>query len=124
MSTRIAPNPYSPYADANPSLRHLFTSLLFFPHPAPGVLAPAACGGMAVVPADRLNLTPESDLPDGLCPACVAEMRGEHTPLSIPPAECRECESDTRHADLCALCRQEKHDVWWTTRRTTEEAGQ
>lgn len=116
MSTRVAPNPYSPYADANPGTRHLIPAPTFFPDPTPGALIPAACGGMAVVPEEPLQLVPYSDLPDGLCPACAAEMRGEHTEPAAPVAECRECGSDTRHVDLCALCRQEKHDEWWATR--------
>lgn len=115
MSNRVEPNPFSPYADAGPEWRHIFPSPIFFPDPTPGALTPAACGGMAVVPAESLQVVPDA-LPEGLCPACLAEMRGNHTPASIPPAECRECGSDTRHADLCALCRQEKHDEWWAVR--------
>ena len=116
MTTRVEPNPYSPYADANPNLRHAFPVPDFFPALKAGALLPAGCGGMAVVPTEPLQVVPAADLPEGLCPACVEELRGNHTPPSIPPAECRECGTDTRHADLCALCRQEKHDKWWAVR--------
>jgi|SRR5699024_4970894 len=76
MSTRAAPNPHSPYADADPDVRHLFPNPTFFPDPTPGALLPAACGGMAVVPTEPLHVTPDEHLPEGLCPACVAQMRG------------------------------------------------
>ncbi|GAQ52104.1 hypothetical protein [Streptomyces acidiscabies] len=33
-----------------------------------------------------------------------------------PSSECGECGSATWHGELCALCRQEKHEAWWPTR--------
>lgn len=118
MSTRFAPNPYSPYADANPDHRHVFPDPVFFPDLTPGALTTTACGGLAVVSDEPLQIVPSADLPEGLCPACMEEIRGNHTPPSVPIVECRECGMGTRHADLCALCRQISHGKWWATRST------
>jgi hypothetical protein len=74
--TRIAPNPHSPYASANPDVRHIFPSPIFFPAPTPGVLAPAACNLMAVVPDELIETQPGAPLPDGLCADCVTVMQG------------------------------------------------
>jgi hypothetical protein len=113
--TTIAPNPHSPYADADPETRHIFPSPIFFPTPSPGVLALTACEGMAVVPEDLVETEPGAPLPDGLCPACVAVVQGGRAPKR-PSSECRECEAATYHGELCALCRQTKHETWWPTR--------
>jgi len=113
--TTVAPNPHSPYANANPEYRHIFPSPIFFPTPNPGVLAPAACELMAVVPADLIETEPGAALPDGLCPDCVAVMQGG-APPKHPSSRCGECDAATWHGALCALCRQEKHDEWWPTR--------
>lgn len=116
--TTISPNPHSPYADADPHTRHIFPSPIFFPEPKPGVLALTACEGMAVVPEELVQTEPGAPLPDGLCTACVTVMRGGEPPQR-PSSTCRECDSATYHGELCALCRQEKHDEWWPTREQT-----
>ncbi|MDQ0809886.1 hypothetical protein QFZ63_001600 [Streptomyces sp. B3I7] len=111
----IAPNPRSPYASADPQYRHIFPSPIFFPTPTPGVLAAAACNLMAVVPADLIETRPGEPLPNGLCPDCVTVMQGG-APPKHPSSLCGECGSATWHGELCALCRQEKHEQWWPTR--------
>lgn len=115
--TRITPNPYSPYATADPTTRHILPSPIFFPQAAAGVLAPTACERMAVVPEEPLRdaLAGDGTLPEGLCPACVTVMQGGQPPARVS-SECRACESPTWHGELCALCRQEKHEKWWPTR--------
>ncbi|MFF3511570.1 hypothetical protein [Streptomyces sp. NPDC002573] len=114
--TTLTPNPHSPYADADPTSRHIFTTLIFFTAPEPGVLAPTACEALAVVPEEQLTETrPDAELPDGLCTVCVSVMQGGNPP-NRPSTECGECGSPTWHGALCALCRQEKHDAWWPTR--------
>ncbi|MER5213672.1 hypothetical protein ABT063_24650 [Streptomyces sp. NPDC002838] len=113
--TTVAPNPVSPYADADPQYRHIFPSPIFFPAPNPGVLALTACEGMAVVPEALIQTEPGAALPDGLCPACVTVMQGGEPPKR-PTSECGECGTATWHGALCALCRQEKHEAWWPTR--------
>lgn len=115
--TTIAPNPHSPYADADPQWRHIFPSPVFFPQAAPGVLALTACEGMAVVPETLIETEPGVPLPDGLCPACVTVMNGGKPPKR-PSSECKECDAATWHGELCALCRQAKHEAWWPTRDT------
>ena len=104
--TRLAPNPHSPYANADPDTRHIF------PTAKPGVLALTACEGMAVVPEQLAETRPDAVLPDGLCPDCVTVMQGGQPPKR-PSSECGECGSPTWHGVLCALCRQEKHEAWW-----------
>ncbi len=111
--TRIEPNPTSPFADADPSVRHIFPSPIFFPSPQPGVLAVAGCERMAVVPSEPMRDAAAGDLPEGLCPGCLAAMRGEELPADVRPvADCRECGSLTDHDGLCAVCRQEAHEEW------------
>ena len=117
MTDRIAPNPHSPYANADPNVRHIFPSPVFCPAPTPGVLAQAACDLMAVVPDELIETEPGATLPDGLCADCVTVMQGGRPPKH-PSSECGECGSATWHGALCALCRQEKHDAWWPTRGT------
>lgn len=124
--TAVTPNPVSPFADADPRYRHLLAQLVFVPGtPRPGVLHPTGCDRLAVVPADLVEVTDPRQLPDGLCPVCVAAMRGG-APLgdTRPLAACRECGGSTRHEGLCALCRQELHDAWWPERhRATAPDG-
>ncbi|MFB6934550.1 hypothetical protein [Streptomyces chartreusis] len=120
--TTLAPNPHSPYADADPTKRHIFAAFAFFGDPTPGGLVPTACERLAVVPEEPLTGTsPDAELPDGLCPLCVAVMQGGDEPRH-PVTDCRECEAVTDHDGLCALCRQEKHDAWWPTRGETAVA--
>ncbi|MCI3240256.1 hypothetical protein [Streptomyces spinosisporus] len=114
--TFVLPNPYSPYADADPLYRHLFP--VFAPElvgdPAPGSLVLTRCERMTVVPTEPITYTDELDgpLPAGLCPLCIAAHRGE-APPRFPTTECRRCESTTRHNGLCAICRQDQHADWW-----------
>ncbi|SDH67916.1 protein of unknown function [Sinosporangium album] len=112
-SQALAPNPYSPYATADPATRHVFPAL-FGIAPQPNVLALAACEQLAVVPAEPLIDADPSALPAGLCPTCVDAVK------DCPPprrggqvAACRFCEMQTTHdGAVCALCRQEFHDDW------------
>jgi hypothetical protein len=120
--TTVPPNPYSPYADADPNYRHLFHSPVFFNDPAPGVLAPTVCERLAVVPELLIVTGLGRELPDGLCPACVTVMQGGDEPRH-PVSDCRECESVTGHDGLCALCRQDKHEAWWPTRDQASTAA-
>lgn len=120
--TTVTPNPASPYADADPAFRHMFPSL--FGPPLPGHLAFAGCDRLAVVPPEMTETGPTArTLPDGLCPACLAAMRGQEPPEDIRPvANCRACDATTDHDGLCAMCRMDAHDQWWTTRNTPKEA--
>lgn len=122
--SNLAPNPHSPYADADPNYRHIFATIVFFGDPAPGGLVPTACERLAVVPEEPLRDANEGDgvLPEGLCPVCVAVMQGGDEPRH-PVTDCRECEAVTNHAGLCALCRQEKHEAWWPTRDQQQPEG-
>lgn len=120
MTDRLAPNPHSPYADADPNHRHVISGNSFFGSPRPGSLIPTACERLAVVPDEPLrNAYDDATLPDGLCPDCVTVMQGGDAPAQ-PVANCRECESLTAHDGLCALCRQSQHEAWWPTRGTEE----
>jgi hypothetical protein len=128
--TKLAPNPYSPYADADPRFRHLVPSLFGIP-PKAGVLAVAACGGMAVVPegtlgdaTDALKEGRLADLPEGLCPnrLAVATGAGIEAGAHVSPGECSECGDRTLHGSCCALCRQEMHDQWRASQATATEA--
>lgn len=111
--TRIEPNPPSPFADADSQYRHIFPSPVFFPDPKPGVLALAGCDRLAVVPSEPLRDTADGELPDGLCPACLAAMRGEELPADVRPvADCRECGNRTDHDGLCVMCRMDGHETW------------
>ncbi|MFH8792242.1 hypothetical protein [Streptomyces sp. NPDC017941] len=113
--TRIAPNPHSPYADADRTVRHIFPSPICFPTPAPGVLALTACEAMAVVPESLVEWEADAPLPDGLCLACVTVMQGGMPPVR-ESSQCGACGTATWHGELCALCRQGAHEKWWPTR--------
>lgn len=118
--TKIAPNPFSPYANADPEYRHLIPSL-FGIAPKAGVLALTACDRMAVVPEEPLTdatdaLDAGAGLLDRLCPSCVAVAQSGDRPIPPRPNECRECGSLGSQGVICALCRQELHDAWWATR--------
>lgn len=127
MAERIPPNPYSPYADANPNARHLIASFLGS-LPEVGVLTLAGCGRMAVVPAEPLTDVTDlllagrtGELPPGLCADCVGVAAGDGEPLPPVPGTCRDCDSPSSHGDLCALCRHELHSKWWPTRDQTAD---
>lgn len=122
MSTRLTPNPRSPYADADSQYRHLVPGL-FGIAPPEGVLTIAACGLMAVVPGGDLGDATDAlvdhrldDLPDGLCPRCVGVATGREGEIVGRLTACEECGSQTRHERWCALCRQDLHEQWWPTR--------
>ncbi|MFB8101327.1 hypothetical protein ACFC3O_00570 [Streptomyces sp. NPDC056007] len=122
MADRIAPNPPSPYATADPNTRHLLPGL--FGEPRPATLAPTGCDRLAVVPAEALRAAGDSNaFPPGICDTCIAAwyaaLRGQELPDDRPTTDCRECQSQTRHDGLCALCRQDAHEEWT---RTTEGA--
>lgn len=110
---RVKPNPYSPYADADPQYRHIIPSFLGI-LPQAGSLVLAACGGMTVVPEEALrDAAGEPELPPGLCSACLAVMAGDEPERPQEAEKCRRCESGSSHGDLCAFCRQEGHAKWW-----------
>lgn len=113
MAERIAPNPPSPYADADPQYRHLIPSF-FGLGSEPGVLAVAACGYMVVAPEQQREALNFRDLPDGICPQCIDEATGklEETGPHGRLHNCTRCSLSTRHEDICALCRQQLHDEW------------
>lgn len=118
--TKITPNPFSPYANADPEWRHLIPSL-FGLVPEPGVLCLTACDLMAVAPEEPLKdatdgLIGGDNLPDGLCPSCVAMAQSGQSPVPPRPQECRECGDLGSQGEWCALCRQDLHDEWWPTR--------
>lgn len=129
MTERIAPNPYSPYANALPDARHLLPVLFFMPPPPPGTLALTGCDRMAVVPVDLLKDVTEllsagraGELPPGLCADCVSAATGEGRVAGHPqaaPAVCEHCDGPSSQGRWCALCRQELHDAWWPTRERT-----
>ena len=121
--TAVAPNPSSPYANADPDTRHLIDG--FFGASKPGGLIPTACERLAVVPEEPLTAAGSAgpSWPEGMCPDCIkaydAQMAGREYVDDRPVTDCRECESQTRHDRLCAICRQEKHEEWWPTRTVT-----
>ena len=125
--TKIAPNPYSPYADADPDLRHSIASL-FGSLPDAGVLCLTACERLAVAPPeglkrDVLDEIAAGTLPEGMCPTCIAVVTGKGSAERRNPAVCEECGGDSSHRGLCALCRQELHKQWWPT-RNSENGGE
>lgn len=120
MTDRIAPNPYSPYANTDPNQRHLIPSFLGAP-PNPGVLALTACERMTVVPDGTLGEATDAlregrldDVPPGLCRSCVlvATATGGADFRQSPQA-CEECGGQSSQGRWCALCRQELHEKWW-----------
>lgn len=114
MTEPLGPNPFSPYATADPAFRHLFPTPVFFPEPLPGALTFTACSTLAVVPAEPLQEFggETEELPDGLCPGCVAAMHGHAPAPTAAATTCRGCDALTSHNGLCALCRQADHHVW------------
>ncbi|GAA4225977.1 hypothetical protein GCM10022254_09350 [Actinomadura meridiana] len=129
MTTRIPPNPHSPYANALPNARHLLPVPIFFPPPIPGKLALTGCARMAVVPTETLRDVTDlieagriGELPPGLCVECVTAATGgdpedpEDDHPAIAPMACRDCGGLSSQGVWCALCRQELHDAWWPTR--------
>ncbi|GAA2731011.1 hypothetical protein [Actinocorallia aurantiaca] len=117
----LPPNPHSPYATADPAYRHLIPGLFGVP-PVPGTLCRTACGSMAVAPSDlardvaaaleELSLGRSAELPEGLCPACVTVATTGSRPARAELSRCGGCGGNTGHGDLCARCRQERHDEW------------
>jgi len=118
--TTVPPSPYSPYATADPDVRHLIPLPEEYGPPAPGRLLPAGCHELAVVSDDSAEIDPATrPLPRGLCAPCVASMRGLAVPDDTRPlTNCRTCGGETRYNHLCALCRAEAHQLWQTVRTT------
>ncbi|MGW0486189.1 hypothetical protein [Nonomuraea sp. NPDC003214] len=111
----LRPNPYSPYATATLSGRHVFPSFLGA-SPLPGVLGLAHCERMAVVPAEPLSGLDLDQPQPGLCQACVNAAIGLAAPARQEPQDCQECGSVGSQGRWCALCRQDLHDHWWAAR--------
>jgi hypothetical protein len=118
--TCVPPNPYSPWATAPQDTRHLLPSLLGRP-PVPGRLARTGCGRLTVVPdtepTDATDLIEEhrfGELPPGICVDCVKAAGDGYPPLAL--GICAECGCGSVDGDLCARCRQNRHDAWWPTR--------
>ncbi|MFF1717316.1 hypothetical protein [Streptomyces sp. NPDC058268] len=120
--TTISPNPPSPYADADPRYRHILPTPASLGAPPPGVLLPTACGRLAVVPGEPLRVAADL-LPAGLCPACLAALHGKELPEDIRPVSTCGCGLNTEHDGLCALCRQDRHAVWWQACAAPEAAA-
>ncbi|MFJ8743442.1 hypothetical protein ACIRL2_29205 [Embleya sp. NPDC127516] len=110
-------HPTSPYATADPALRHVIPSP-FGQTPRPGLLALTACGNLAVVPATApVHLDSDHADPDDLCPRCAAAVQDADAHPDIRPHTlCEMCEAPTRHGNLCAPCRQDAHDACTTGR--------
>lgn len=114
----VPPNPYSPYATANPAERHLFRTIVG--PPSAGALLHTCCDGLAVVPEDVIELDPAAEqLPDGVCATCVAVFRGLTVPIAKVETACVECGTITILNHLCALCRSQAHLLWARVRTTT-----
>lgn len=127
MPTSATPNPYSPYATADPERRHIIPvpALLadLGARPEPGALATTSCGQLAVVPAGVVLVEPGAEFPAIACPQCLEAMAADR--IDEPPREpepCNECDRPTPYAGLCALCRQDRHDEWWIATRESEGA--
>ncbi|MEU9349048.1 hypothetical protein AB0D74_48410 [Streptomyces sp. NPDC048278] len=112
--TTVQPNPYSPYATADPQVRHLFPTL--FGPPTAGALLPTGCLELAVVPDEPLETDPAAELPAGVCPGCAAALRGIGVLDLRPHTACRTCPGQTRYNELCAVCRAKAHELWADTR--------
>lgn len=127
MTEAVTPNPYSPWADAMPSQRHIFAVPHLFQRagasPVPGTLASTSCGRLAVVPEDVIEIGPSREQPVNACPTCFDAMReGAPRELACEPMPCTDCGTSTRHTGLCALCRQERHDAWSIDQANAEAA--
>ncbi|MEU4947685.1 hypothetical protein [Streptomyces lavendulae] len=111
----LTPNPSSPFATADPNVRHIILTSALFGVPRPGALVLVGCDRLTVVPTEHLTAANSTDgtLPDGLCEDCVAEMQGAARATVQESSNCRECGLVTRHDGLCVLCRMEAHDEWW-----------
>lgn len=119
----VAPNPYSPHADADPRYRHILPTPASAGAPRPGSLLPTACDRLAVVPDEPLRLAGGAALPNGLCPACLARVRGQEPPVDIRPISTCACGLNTEHDGACVLCRQERHNAWRDARQASRTAA-
>ncbi|MFJ2780240.1 hypothetical protein [Kitasatospora sp. NPDC087315] len=114
--TTITPNPPSPYATADPNLRHTLAPpnnlLGRFRTPA-STLALTDCRALAVVPNQPYNFSASPVLPDGLCTTCIATWIYDEPAPAAPLAQpCERCDALTQHGTLCAVCRIDAHDRW------------
>lgn len=116
MPDRVSPNPPSPFADADPTRRHLLLTLVFLPLPAPGHLAMTGCDRAAVVPDEPVEVGSTDELPEGICPLCITAFEAVqhgHGALRAPLDDCRICAAPTRcEAVVCGPCRSDLHDQW------------
>lgn len=113
MADRIAPNPRSPFATADPHTRHIIPLFEGLSTPESGTLQITACEQLAVVPevGKEHPVGNLGELPRGMCALCVVVARG------LPPREtvleaCQRCTAVSGHGPLCAMCRIELHDEW------------
>lgn len=106
--TIIDPNPFSPFATADPAARHIFPG----PPPLrPGALLIAICNELAVVP-DVLSDAATTPLPDNICGLCLGVVDGLVLATPEYSEECTGCGGSTVYGGLCAACRQRAHDEW------------
>ncbi|MGI5286599.1 hypothetical protein ACQEVF_25125 [Nonomuraea polychroma] len=118
--TRVEPNPYSPYANADPDVRHLFAvPSWLMASPRPGTLTPTSCGALAVVPEAPIKITPGDPLPEGVCGACARAHAADTVVARTGPlTDCQECGLGTTHGAICAMCRGDLHEAWWLVKNT------
>jgi hypothetical protein len=119
----VQPNPHSPYATADPTLRHLFPlfwwDALIEGPPIPGTLRLTGCGELSVVAEMVIEILPGESLPTGVCPACAAARLRDRPDTPIGPVQdCSTCWRRTNRGGQCASCRRKAHDAWWPTRHT------
>lgn len=109
--TNVDPNPYSPYATADPNARHVLDILLPVGVKT-GRLSLTACGNLAVVPEELTSLKETDTIPKGMCKPCLeVAVNGQEVEMrEMTP--CIECQTMTEHGGICAVCRMEGHDNW------------
>jgi hypothetical protein len=122
MTETLTPNPYSPYATAQPGVRHIFTSSPFLlGERVPWVLGTTACRNLAVVLDEPVLPFDKASSPPGICPTCLAAVRGQ---MVISAGEeltrCDLCRAKTRQGQWCSPCRESLHRAWWAEQRKEE----
>lgn len=112
MTDPAKPNPYSPFACAEPTVRHAFPVYPFFGGPEAGVLAMTLCERTAIVPGDTQEYPVGAEMPAGTCPGCAAVLREQEPPEDTrTPEQCKTCESRGPNG-MCLMCRMDAHDRW------------